>query len=101
MLVREISEKEVKFLQNPWTNKPEKGVIFNKSRKRGVLKCWSSNEINGCFSEKRVAQYQSYQRKGFLFILKISEKRERQKNIPGQPCLNFFIGVTTPGMNFK
>ena len=36
MLVREISEKGVKFLQYSRTEKPEKGGIFNTSRNQGI-----------------------------------------------------------------
>ena len=71
MLVWEISEKGVKFLQNPRTEKPEKGVIFQyilKSSKRGALKCCSGNRINGYFSEKRA-----------FLILIISGKRVPQE----------------------
>ena len=78
MLVREISEKRVKLLQNPWTeNTGKRGnfLINLEIKEKGALKCCSSNKINGYFSEKRVARYQTYQRKGSFFILIISLKR--------------------------
>ena len=92
MLVREISEKGAKLLQIPKTEKPEKGGIFQyiwKSRKRVALKCCSSNQINGYFLEKRVGQYQTYQRKGGSFLYLSSQRKGSLQNIPGHAYLHF------------
>ena len=89
MLVREISEKGVKFLQNPRTEKQEKGGIFQyiwKSRNRGLLKCCSGKHIDGYFTEKRAAHYQTNQRKGIFFTHNLREKGTSRTFLDKHAC---------------